>query len=206
MPMPARAAFLPVYGPCAGFARPLAAALFAALLGGTALTAQSQTVYESRDKSGTATFSDLPSPDARPVTVSPTNVVPSTPPPAQASAPAPANAPPPYRRLTIVDPPNDGTVRSNTGAFEIQVRSSPGLRSSAGDRVRIVLDGVVLRGSYDSTQIRLTEGDWQTAAGGGGVQHTLQAAIVDKSGQLLIESAPVVFYVQRATVGRRVPR
>lgn len=201
--MPARTALTPAFGNLALRSRRLVAAL---LVGGTALAVHAQTVYESRDKSGSATFSDQPSPGARPVTVGPTNVVPSTPPPAQASAPSAAAAPPPYRSLVVVEPPNDGTVHSNTGAFEIQVRPSPGLRSSAGDRVRIVLDGNVLPARYDSTRIRLTEGDWQAAAGGGGVQHTLQAAIVDKSGQLLIESAPVVFYVQRATVGRRVPR
>lgn len=208
MPIPARAALLPAFGHGGARGLPLAAILLVALLGGAAPALHAQTVYESRDKSGTPTFSDQPSPGARPVTVGPANVVPSTAPPAQASAPAsaPAAPAPAYRTLTIVDPPNDGTVHSNTGAFEVQVRSSPGLRSGAGDRVRLVLDGNLLPGRFDSTRIRLTESDWQSAAGGGGVQHTLQAAIVDKSGQLLIESAPVVFYVQRATVGRRVPR
>jgi len=32
-------------------------------------------------------------------------------------------------------------------------------------------------------------------------EHTLQAAIVDKAGAVLIESEPVRFYVHRATVG-----
>ena len=165
-----------------------------------AATVAAQTVYESQGKSGPV-FSDQPSPGAKPITVGPTNVVPSTPPPAaQPDTPAP---PPSYRSLAVAEPENEGTIHSNTGAFEVRVRSSPGLRSSAGDRLRLVLDGNLLPGSYGSSRIRLTESDWQSAAGGGGVEHTLQAAIVDKTGRLLIESPPVTFYVHRAAVGGR---
>lgn len=175
------------------------------LLLGAATPLAAQTVYESRDKAGPV-FSDQPSPGAKPVTIEPTNVIPATPAPPPASAPsataAPATA---YRSLVIAEPSNTGTLHSNTGAFEVRLRSSPGLRSSAGDRVRLTLDGNVLAGSYNTSRIRVTESDWQSAASGN-VDHTLQAAIVDKSGQVLIESPPVVFYVHRATVGGRQNR
>jgi hypothetical protein len=162
-------------------------------------------VYESRDKQGPV-FSDRPMPGAKPVEVGPTNVVPSSPVPAAASAPDPAaaaDAPPPYRSLVFSSPANQGTVHSNTGAFEVVLRASPGLRSNAGDRIQLMLDGTVLPKSYASNRIQLNESDWQAAAAGDGVQHTMQAAIVDASGRVLITSVPIVFYAHRAAVGRR---
>jgi hypothetical protein len=145
-------------------------------------------------------------PGAKPVQVGPTNVVPSPPLPASAAAPdkaATADAPPPYRSLAFTSPADQGTVHSNTGAFEVVLRTSPGLRTRVGDRIRLTLDGTVLPKSHASNRIQFTESDWQAAAAGDGVQHTMQAAIVDRSGRVLITSAPIVFYVQRATVGRR---
>jgi hypothetical protein len=175
-------------------------------LGAAPLAAQTP-VYETRDKEGPV-FSDRPSPGATTVNVGPTNAVPSTPPPATASAPAPsaaggANPAAPYRSLAIATPANQGTVHANTGAFEVLVRASPGLRASAGDRIQLMLDGNVLPQARASNRIQLSEADWQAAAAADTAQHTLQAAIVDAGGNVLITSAPTVFYVQRAAVGSR---
>ena len=59
-------------------------------------------------------------------------------------------------------------------------------------------DGTLLASSYSSGQVSIRAADWQAAAADN-AQHTLQAAIVDRSGATLIESAPVRFYVKRAT-------
>jgi hypothetical protein len=171
-------------------------------LGAAPLAAQTP-VYETRDKDGPV-FSDRPSPGSTPVPVGRTNVIASPPAPA-ASDPTTGrdSAPPPYRTLRIATPANRGTVHSNTGAFEVVVQASPGLRAAAGDRIRLVLDGQMLPQPQPSNRIQLTPADWQAAAAAETNQHTLQAAVIDAEGRVLITSAPVVFYVQRAAVGGR---
>ncbi len=154
------------------------------------------TIYESRDKAGPV-FSDKPAPGAAAVDLPPPNVV-AMPPPAPVAPPAPAPAPA-YRSLVIVSVPPNGTIHSNTGAFEFSVRPTPALRST--DRIRISLDGNVLPGNYRSNSLAVSEADWGRAARGDTTEHTLQVAIVDGQGKVLIASDAVRFYVQRATVG-----
>ena len=161
-----------------------------------AATAQT-TIYESKDKDGPV-FSDQPSPGAKELTLPPPNLVPGT-------APLPQQAPQPalpvYRLLNILSPEDKGTVHTNTGAFEVRVQTAPDLRPD--DRIRVKLDGRAIGRSFRSTTISLTEADWQAAASNTSVEHTLQAAVLDKDGKLLIESAPVVFYAHRTTANRR---
>lgn len=170
-------------------------------LGAVPLAAQTP-VYQSRDKDGPV-FSDRPSSGATPTPVGPTNVIASPPaPPAPKPQPdGPDTAPPPYRTLRIATPANQGTVRSNSGGFEVLVQASPALRAAAGDRIRLVLDGQPLAQPQASNRIRLTDADWQAAAAADTNQHTLQAAVIDAQGNVLIASVPVVFYVHRAAVG-----
>lgn len=177
--------------------------MMAAWLAGLALAAQGgawaqTTIYESRDKAGPV-FSDKPAPGAATVDLPPPNVV-SMPPPAAVTPPAPAPAPA-YRSLVIVSLPQNGTIHSNTGAFDFSVRATPALRST--DRFRISLDGTVLPGSHRSTNLAVTEVDWGRAARGDSSEHTLQVAIFDGQGKMLIASDAIRFYVQRAAVGGR---
>ncbi|MFN9210121.1 MAG: DUF4124 domain-containing protein [Betaproteobacteria bacterium] len=158
-----------------------------------ALALAQGTIYESKDKAGPV-FSDQPSPGAKPVPLPPPNVIviePGTP-----RAPAPA-APFAYRKFAVVAPEPQGTIHSNTGAFPIKLAVEPPLRK--GDILRVKLDGNLLDGRYTAPDIALTEADWAAAANPDNVEHRLQAAILDASGKLLIESAPVSFYVHRAT-------
>jgi hypothetical protein len=159
-----------------------------------------QTVYESKGKDGPV-FSDTPSPGAKRVDLPPPNLsdAPRQTPPAP-SAPAQA-PPPPYRSLVITTPTAQGTVHSNTGEFEINARLQPPLRP--GHRTIVALDGRTLPGTYRSTNVRLSEADWQFAAAADTVEHRLQMAIVDDQGRILIESQPVIFFVQRAALGGR---
>ncbi len=60
----------------------------------------------------------------------------------------------------------------------------------------------MLTRSFSSAQFSLNQTDWQKAANPDNVEHTLQVVILDKSGAVLIESAPVKFYAQRATRAR----
>jgi hypothetical protein len=160
-----------------------------------------QTVYESKDKAGPV-FSDQASKGAKPVELAPPNVV--GPQRTPKAGPAPAAPAPKYTSLAIASLANEDTVHTNTGQFDFRVRSAPALRSAAGDRIRVTLDGNRVAKTFSSATVRISAADWQAAAGGD-AKHTLQVAIVGPTGATLIESAPVSFYAHRATVreGRR---
>jgi len=171
--------------------RLIAGALAAALCG----PAAAQTVYESKDKSGAPVFSDNPALGGKAMDLPPPNVVQQQPVPKLAPLPA---APFAYRSISVVLAEGGDTVHSNTGGFGFTVRLSPALRARLGDRIRVTLDGNTLPAIYASRKIAITDADWQAAATSNNVQHTLQAAVVDGTGAVMIESAPRSFYVHRA--------
>jgi len=156
------------------------------------------TVYESKDKAGPV-YSDRPSPGAKPVELAPPNVIQT--PKAPAPRPASATPAPNYSSLAITSPADEGTVHTNTGQFDVVLQSVPALRAKAGDRYRVTLDGNVLAKPYQTRTIRISDADWQAAAGTD-AKHTLQVAIVGPAGATLIQSAPISFYAHRATVRR----
>jgi hypothetical protein len=153
-------------------------------------------VYESKDKAGPV-FSDAPTPGAEPVALPPLSVIPEpqTPPqPPQTQAVAPA----PYSQLVIVTPANEGTIHTNTGAFDMRVQIQPSLRIRNGDAIIVRLDGNQLARGYHGTAIHIKAADWARAATAESIEHSLQVAITDRTGAVLIESAPVRFYAHRA--------
>ena len=154
------------------------------------------TVYESKDKAGPV-FSDQPSAGAKPIDVQPMNLMQGVAPQQQSALPLAAE--PPYSSLAISSLANEDTIHTNTGAFEFRGRSTPAPRVAAGDRVRAKLDGNLLASSYSSLRIRVSADDWGATASSASVQHTLQLVIVDRTGAVLIESAPITFYAHRAT-------
>jgi len=164
------------------------------------LPCRAQTIYESKDKAGNPVFTDQKAPGGKAVDLPPPNVVQT--PALPKSSPAPAAAPAPYSSLAIASLENEGTIHTNTGEFDIRARAVPALRSAAGDRIRVKLDGNLLPTTYASRWVKISAEDWQAAATQD-AQHTIQIAIVDGSGTTLIESAPVTFYAHRATVRRR---
>lgn len=171
-----------------------AALVFAAW---SALCAAQGTIYESKDKTGPV-FSDLPSSGAKPIDLPPPNLMQGAP----LQQPAPVAPAAYYTNFVIAVPADGDTLHTNTGAFDMRIDASPALRATHGDRIRVKLDGNLLPTSYQSGNISLTENDWQAAAEN--VEHTLQAAIVDSTGAVLIESAPVRIFVHRAS--RLLPR
>jgi len=166
---------------------------------GSTLAAAQSTVYESQDKAGPV-FSDQPSSGGKAIDLGPANVIQTTPVPQQQSAPA---APAPYyTALAISAPENGGTIHSNTGAFDVGAQLQPALRTDRGDRISATLDGKVLTRRYTSAKFGVSDSDWQKSASPDVEEHTLQVAVLDKTGAVLIESAPVKFYARRATVHR----
>ena len=162
------------------------------------LSAAQATVYESKDKVGPV-FSDQPSPGAVVIDLPPPNVIDVAP-----AAPVPPSVDAlrrSYSALAIAAPSNGATLHTNTGEFSVSTTSTPAWRSGAGDSIRVKLDGVLLPTRYRAASFKITPADWRMAAAAN-VEHTLQAAIVDRTGAEIVQSTPVTFYVHRATVGR----
>ncbi len=163
-------------------------------------TAAQDPIYESTGKGGVPEFSGQPAPGSKEVTLPPPNVIDTDPVPAQA-APQEVLTGTGYSQLAIVFPAEQGTMHTNTGAFNVQVAVAPGLNS--GDAFVVTLDGSALPGRYRSADIAITEEDFDSFAADD-VQHRLEVAVVDASGNVVIKSGPVSFYVHRATVRRSV--
>lgn len=155
--------------------------------------ALAQTVYESQDKEGPV-FSDTPSPGAQPVDLPPANVIDNPTPAQQQPVSQPAN--PGYTAVTILSPQAQGTVHSNTGEFQISLGLTPALQS--GNAISISLDGTTLPTLRYSLQFNITSDEWQSAAKDN-VLHELVVFVLDGSGNTLITSDPVRFYVHRAS-------
>ncbi len=155
-------------------------------------------IYESTQKSGIPEFSGQPTPGSTEITLPPPNVIDTAQPPGQPQAP-PQEVFTGYSQLAILFPAEQGTMHTNTGAFDVQVALQPAL--NAGDVFVVTLDGTALSGRYASADIPVTEQDFQSAATDD-VQHQLQVAVVDAGGNVLITAGPVSFYVHRATARR----
>lgn len=158
-------------------------------------------VYESKGQAGPV-FSDVPAAGAKPLYLAPINVMDA--PPAPAPAPPPARqedaaAPTPYSRLAIITPENEGTIHTNTGDFDLQLQIEPPL--AADHTILVTLDGKPLAHGYDRPQIQINATDWASAGNPDSIEHSLQVAIADRTGAVLLESEPIRFYVHHA-VGR----
>lgn len=174
----------------------LAVTVAAAMLAAWSFVAAAQEpIYKSTGKSGIPEFSDQPTPGSSPVELPPPNVIDTPPPP-------PVTPPPPkavasYSQLAILVPAEQDTIHTNTGAFDVKVAVQPAL--NAGDAFVLTLDGTTLPTRYTSTDIAVTQEDYESAAVAD-VQHQLQVAVVKSDGSVLITANPVNFYTHRATV------
>jgi hypothetical protein len=153
-----------------------------------------QTVYECPGKDGPV-LTNTPCAGGKELDLGPPNVIdtgnlPQQQQPAQADAPA-------YTAFAILSPEQGGTIHSNTGEFQVSLALAPGLQG--GNAVSMALDGTQLPTLRYSLQFDIAQEEWDTAAAAN-VQHTLQASVVDRSGNTLIVATPVQFYVHRAFI------
>lgn len=95
-----------------------------------------------------------------------------------------------YELLEIVEPANDGTVRSNEQKVKVVLNLVPGL--GQGHRVALYLDGAAVGEGMPGTSAEL-----QNVVRG---THHLQAKVVDAQGRVLIESETTRFFLRQATV------
>jgi hypothetical protein len=97
-----------------------------------------------------------------------------------------------YSALTFGAPTNEGTIRDNDGNVKVAVNVVPPLRADRGDQLRLSLDGGILDADLSSAGVVLSGLDQGT--------HTLQAAVTDKDGRVLILSDPVEFYLKHWSI------
>ena len=95
-----------------------------------------------------------------------------------------------YDSIAVVKPAGDATVFNNAGNVEVTVAVSPALRADAGDRIALILDGrrISVRRATHFKLSGITRGE-----------HTLEAQVVDSSGNALISSNPVKFHLWQAS-------
>lgn len=154
-----------------------------------------QTVYECPGQGG-PTFSDTPCPGGKRMDLGPPNVIDTNAPASQATSQPAGSA---YTDFAITLPENGGTIHTNTGQFPVAVSLTPPLQG--GNGISLSLDGTQLPTVRYSLRFDITQEEWESAAAAN-VQHTLQAAVVDRSGNTLIAATPVQFYVHRAFIRR----
>lgn len=151
-------------------------------------------IYECQGKEGPI-FSGTPCPGAKVLDLPPPNVIDTGAPPEQ-SAP-PQAAAPAYSAFSVLQPDDRGTIHTNTGQFPVSLSLTPALQD--GNSIAVSLDGTQLPTLRTSLQFDVTPDEWQEAATDT-TRHTLSAAVVDGSGNVLISANPVQFYAHRATV------
>ena len=152
-------------------------------------------IYKTVDANGNVVFTDIAPVDrsgvAAPqeVTVEPMNTY------EPATAPAPRKTPIPTTRRrraitrssTWSRPAPDASVRDNAGNVEVQVALTPVLRAS--HRLLLVFDG-------EDTEIEAVSGAFELTNVDRGT-HTVGAKVVDRRGNVLIESASSTFNLMR---------
>jgi hypothetical protein len=95
-----------------------------------------------------------------------------------------------YSEITIVEPPNNGTVRSNEGLVQVVVGLQPPLQ--AGHRIKLFLDGGAIAGEFDAPAIQLSGVERGT--------HTLRAVVSDASGRRIADTPSVRFTLRKTTL------
>ena len=99
-----------------------------------------------------------------------------------------------YTNLTIAEPADNSTFRSNAGKVNVKLELEPALQD--GDMVAIILDGKDI-GQGKSTNVALNNVDRGS--------HSLQAIVKNAQGSTLISSTPITFTLQRTSLLQRKP-
>lgn len=95
-----------------------------------------------------------------------------------------------YNVIAVTKPADGSTVFNNVGDVDVTVVVSPALRADAGDQIVLLVDGR-RAAEQSATHFQLS-----------GIvrgEHTLEALVVDASGNALISSKPVKFYMWHAS-------
>ena len=94
-------------------------------------------------------------------------------------------------QTTITSPLDDSSLRSNDGAINIHVSTTPEKKNN--QKLQLFLDGKILGAPQISPTIRALNIDRGT--------HQVQVHLLDEDGKLLAKTQIVTVHLQRATVG-----
>jgi hypothetical protein len=97
----------------------------------------------------------------------------------------------PYFLLKITQPDVGATVHDNEGKLLVGVVVAPPLNTAAGDRLALLVDGETIEQSQ-SASFELADVPRGT--------HTVRVEVRDGDSRVLLSSAPVTFYMWRASI------
>ncbi len=149
-------------------------------------------IYKSFDSSGQVMYSDTPTRGAEkiPEQLTPTQLPPSSP-EAGNTAPATATTGTGYYTVFQIRNPTSGeTVRDAGGALNIDIDVVPSLDFQEGHILIVTVDGKSITSHDNGTQLTLSN----LAPG----PHILKAQIMDGTGQTLVGTKSLTFYMRRA--------
>lgn len=151
----------------------------------------SAAVYKHVDDQGNVTYTDEPRPGAEVIDPDERSSTYSYTPPSSVSRDTSADPEPgpAYATVRIVQPGSEATVRDNQGLVDVEVALDPPLRD--GHTVEFLLDGEPRGEPQASVTRQLTD----VHRG----EHRVAARVLDASGEILVTSEPVVFYMHQAS-------
>lgn len=177
------------------------AVLFASALLGLSATGWANDtgtqVFRSVDAQGNVVFTDTPRQGAKPVDIQPpSSVTPLEPSPASATEPS---KPPVdsqvfagYQSLVITQPENGVGLNNGSGDVDVSVSLVPPLRTDLGHGLSVTMDGTVVLQNSARMNVALADVDRG--------EHVLEAFVVNAQGQVVFQSAPVRFSLQRTSL------
>lgn len=155
-------------------------------------------IFKWTDSQGVVHFSDQPHPGAKQLNMPDTQ---SSTPPASQSGSAPAqdeqkteqasSGEDKYRKLVIIQPINDATIRNNQGYIVVVVEMEPDL--AGGDKLQMIFDGTPLGEPQSSTLFQLNGINRGT--------HTIAIQIIKPDGTTLLTSDVITIHLHRPRVG-----
>lgn len=150
-------------------------------------------VYKTIDANGNVVYTDEPVGDAKPVDLPPLSTIPPPRPVQPASTGSAEEASTKnYEEFGVVTPQQDATLRDNTGNVPVSIALKPSLNVAAGHRIQFYMDGQT-QGEPVTSLKTLFENVDRGA-------HTVAAAVIDASGNELMRTDSVRFYLHRQSV------
>jgi len=153
-------------------------------------------VFRSVDAQGNVVFTDVPSQNAKPVDIQAPSSVQAMPvaPRVEApkAAPQDSSAFNGYQAMVITQPESGAGLNNGAGDVDVSVSLVPPLRTDLGHGLTITMDGKPVLQNSARMNVALANVDRG--------EHVLEALVVNSMGQVVFQSAPVKFSLQRTSL------
>ncbi len=158
-----------------------------------------QEVYKSTEPGGVPLFSDRDRAGAEKIEIDPLPTIkthtPVSRPVASSGKPSADLEKVPYTAITIEKPVDDSVVWATGEPVAVSVVTEPAFVSGSGYAIGLRLDGKLTDVRSQRGNITLMDVDRGT--------HTLQAVVLDSSGQIVAESQTITFHLKRHSILRK---